>query len=488
MGKIISFKNIFILILLGALVYFPIFYRLDGTVLKMWDEARNAVNALEMSQNGNYLVRYFDGKPDEFETKPPLLVWAQVFFIKLIGANELAVRLPSALSALFLVVLLIYFFKKEFNDYKPGVLASLILITSKGFIGDHVSRTGDHDAMLTLFTTLAVLSFYLFYKYGRTKYLVFTLLGFIAAVFTKSIAPLIFLPGLLIWVLLSGSFKSFLLDKRIYIATGIFAGIILGYYLLREHLQPGYLKLVWEIELFPRYFNTASLYTYYQADSRYYVNNMLDSRFSYWIWCMPLTLISIFIESSKPYRSFILFSLINIFCFMFIISNGSYNEWYDAPVYPWLAMFAGTGIYLVISSSVDRFITETNVSKDILYVFFVFMIFIIPYNEIINKVRSTEIKDKDLKYGFMMKRLEKEKPEYKDFKVDNTGYNAHLLFYFSSMNLDKNYHISRTNISDLKEDIKVLSCQVENIEEIKKKHETELLYQWDNCQLLLIKK
>ena len=49
MEKNAPYKNLILIVILGALVYFPVFYRLDGTVIKMWDESRNAVNALEMS-------------------------------------------------------------------------------------------------------------------------------------------------------------------------------------------------------------------------------------------------------------------------------------------------------------------------------------------------------------------------------------------------------------------------------------------------------
>ncbi|UOQ78563.1 hypothetical protein MUN84_08455 [Hymenobacter sp. 5516J-16] len=61
----------------------------------LWDESRVAVNAAEMALNNNWLVAHFEGQPDLWNTKPPLLLWLQVLSIKLFGFNEVAIRLPT---------------------------------------------------------------------------------------------------------------------------------------------------------------------------------------------------------------------------------------------------------------------------------------------------------------------------------------------------------------------------------------------------------
>src|SRR4051812_9188165 len=88
-------------LILAALIYMPVFGFLDILCLRDRGESRNALNAIEMKENGNYLVPYYDGKPDMWNTKPPLLLWFQVFFMKTIGVDEIAVRLPSAIAAFF---------------------------------------------------------------------------------------------------------------------------------------------------------------------------------------------------------------------------------------------------------------------------------------------------------------------------------------------------------------------------------------------------
>ncbi|MDV7399932.1 hypothetical protein RZS08_51430, partial [Arthrospira platensis SPKY1] len=49
---------------IGLLAIFPLFLHLDAIPLFIFDEGRLANNALEMAQNGNWLVTHYDGKPD----------------------------------------------------------------------------------------------------------------------------------------------------------------------------------------------------------------------------------------------------------------------------------------------------------------------------------------------------------------------------------------------------------------------------------------
>src|SRR5690606_9717613 len=100
----------------------------------IWDEARLAINAYEMSQNGNLIVTYFDGAPDMWNTKPPLLIWIQALFIKMFGFNELAIRLPSAIAALFTCVVILIFSEKYLKNFWFGFIAVVVLVTSQGYI------------------------------------------------------------------------------------------------------------------------------------------------------------------------------------------------------------------------------------------------------------------------------------------------------------------------------------------------------------------
>src|SRR5262249_37611047 len=145
---------------------FPIFLRLDHKPLREWDEARNAINALEMSEDHNFMVKHFQGNPDTWETKPPLLVWLQVIGFETLGYGELAVRLPSALATLALCIFLPIFFSRRFRAPIIGILASMVIVTTQGYIHDHAARTGDHDAMLVCFEMIMLCCFF---SYTETR-------------------------------------------------------------------------------------------------------------------------------------------------------------------------------------------------------------------------------------------------------------------------------------------------------------------------------
>ena len=54
--KLSRLKTAVFYVLIGLLVAFPLFNNLNRLTIRLWDEARNACNALEMSQTGNLLV------------------------------------------------------------------------------------------------------------------------------------------------------------------------------------------------------------------------------------------------------------------------------------------------------------------------------------------------------------------------------------------------------------------------------------------------
>lgn len=98
-----GYKYVLALLLIGI----PLFQYLDYLPVRVWDESRTAVNAYEMYQHGNYLVPTYNEEPDMWNTKPPLMVWLQVFSMKLLGTNEFSLRLPSAFAALVTCILLL---------------------------------------------------------------------------------------------------------------------------------------------------------------------------------------------------------------------------------------------------------------------------------------------------------------------------------------------------------------------------------------------
>ena len=80
-------------ICMNALSFFPFH---GGFYLFDLDEINFAEFASDMSLSQNYLNVQIDFLP--FTDKPPLLIWMQVVSMKGFGINEIAARLPNAVS------------------------------------------------------------------------------------------------------------------------------------------------------------------------------------------------------------------------------------------------------------------------------------------------------------------------------------------------------------------------------------------------------
>jgi len=153
------YKEIGLYLLLFTCLYFVFFLQLDNFPIRNWDESMYAVNAFEMFNNHNFIVPYYKGNPDMLILKPPLNTWLQVLFIKFIGYNELAIRLPSALASSGSALLLFFFIKK-----RAGLIFALcvffVFISTLGITTFHTGRTGDTDATLSFFILCYCISFY----------------------------------------------------------------------------------------------------------------------------------------------------------------------------------------------------------------------------------------------------------------------------------------------------------------------------------------
>jgi len=233
-------KKIFSILLLLIIIYFPLFLHLDRLPIFLFDESRLAINAWEMSESGNLLMPTFQGETDMWNTKPPLMIWLQSLSIKLFGVNELAIRLPAAIAALLTVLYIGFFCWKNLNRPILGLMAILVLITTPGYITDHVSRTGDYDALLILFLVLFLFTcFRLPYSKvdkEKNKLLILASLWLSLAVLTKGVAGLFFTPAILIYFTWKKYWKTLFASTYTYYAIGLFLLLVGGYYGLRDFL------------------------------------------------------------------------------------------------------------------------------------------------------------------------------------------------------------------------------------------------------------
>ena len=159
------------LVMLIIVLVFMFFLCLGSIPIRIWDEARLANSALYMHLHGFSIIPFYDDQPDMWSTKPPLMIWLQVFSIKLFGVNEWAVRFPAALSSILTGIMLWQFGRRHFQNTWMGFLSGCILATTYAYVNFHAGRTGDYDALLSLLVTGSCLCFFLYCTSGATKYI-----------------------------------------------------------------------------------------------------------------------------------------------------------------------------------------------------------------------------------------------------------------------------------------------------------------------------
>lgn len=399
MEGFIKYKLDYLVIILLS---FPIlFLKLGSFSLRLWDESIYATNSIEMMERGEWIVPYFNGEMDYWNTKPPMINWLQIISMKIFGINEFAVRLPSALAALFTVLLVYWFLKNHFTRL-AGMMGSLVLLTSVGFISYHGARTGDTDALLTLCTTavsLFVLDALLKNKFSN-KHIFAVFIFLVAGFLTKSIAAFLLLPPILFFVFyFHKNLFLGLLRNKIFWITGFSALILIfGFILLRNSLQPGYLDLIFSNEMG----RMGTTIEQHQGPFFFYLDNLVNQRFSYWI-LLAMGSFSLFFLKEKTDKSNIVVKYvgaISLFYFLLISISVTKLAWYDLPLFPILAINIALLLHFIFEK------LQLSISKSVIAVCIVFFI---PYkhvfglsqtNHYVEYEMKNEVKERYLKLNF----------------------------------------------------------------------------------------
>ncbi len=238
------------LLLIGFLAFF---WNLGSTGLIDETEPLFAEAARQMTVTGDWITPFFDGVP-RFD-KPILIYWLMAIAYKILGVNEWAVRLPSALSAMGLTSLGFYtlwFFgvgspakllsQPDKCAFPTGRywfcagLGSALMMLNPGTI--LAARTGAADMLLIGCMDGALLSFFLGYAQPAKPavqvrwYLAFYVLAALA-VLTKGPVGIV-LPGLIIgaFVLYVGNARPVWREMRPMWGSLLFLAIALPWYVL----------------------------------------------------------------------------------------------------------------------------------------------------------------------------------------------------------------------------------------------------------------
>ena len=377
-------------VILVILISIPLFAHLNEVPIQLWDEGKVAIKSLEMSTNGNWLVATVRNMPDMISVKPPLINWIQVLFIKIIGPDELAIRLPSAIAAWLTCMLIYWFFTRKYNEPWLGVISCLVLITSQGLVTLHGARSGDYDALLTLFTTSYLVFYFLYLETQKRKYLALVFIVLILTFYTKDIQGLIFIPGLLLYTAYRKQLRFVFLEKWFYAGIALFVLLAVAYYRAEESYNPGFIKAVLENNIGSRF---GSVLEHHLAPPWYYFDWIATRAFDQWyLLLLPGLLIGL-ASANQLLRRLTAFLLMTSLTYLVVISSAQTKLWwYVMPLCPMLSVFVAIFINSIFKLLGDpetwKLYSFTNLSAyrkyNALPYIFLIMVFVNPYKAVLN--------------------------------------------------------------------------------------------------------
>ncbi|HEX9949634.1 MAG TPA: glycosyltransferase family 39 protein [Thermodesulfobacteriota bacterium] len=340
----IYWNTVVSLIILCGLCFFLFFFRLADTgIMYPSFEPRRMLLAKDMVRNGHWLVPDLLGKP--YILKPPLLPWLISAGYILFGSADLwAARFFPALAGLLTVVVTFFFAKRLFNQ-RVGFFAALILATNLLYI--RRVRMAEEDVILTLFVTLALLTFFLAYYYQAGKrYYVFFYLFVALACLTKGPPGLSF-PVLTIipFLLLRRDLRA-IRKMELFPWALIFGALVVSWYIF-AYAQSGLAEArnFFVADIWNKFFPQETGRPFYQ-----YVVQLFGHFFP-WSLFLPAAAVYVAIKQGKRERecSFFLLCWIIPNLFLFSLAGAKRNE-YILPLYPALA--------IVMAQAWERFLVD----------------------------------------------------------------------------------------------------------------------------------
>ncbi|RYZ21865.1 MAG: phospholipid carrier-dependent glycosyltransferase, partial [Chitinophagaceae bacterium] len=411
--------------------------RLDWIPIRIWDEARLANSALHMYEHGLSIVPHYEGAPDMWSTKPPLMIWLQALTMKITGANEIGVRLPAAISALCTGIMIYFLGRRAGYNRLQGLLTTLVFASTYAYTYNHAGRTGDYDALLVL---LVVACCYALLRFSETRtagniYIAGAALTL--AALTKGVAAVMVLPGLALLLLLRRSLLPLLKARATYISAGIFVLLVGAYYAGRESINPGYLKAVAENELGGRFLTILSNHDH---PFGWYIDNFFAWRNTFWApFIVPAFAVG-FASASAEVRRATLFNACCALPYLLIVSLAKTKlEWYDLPLYPFFAV--QTSLMLMQfwqGLKTGLALQRTAVSRNAIGVMLAAILFYYPFSQVFAYVYNFTERPWDAEPHaegwFLQNAIRHKTKKLDEFTFCYADYSGQIQFYTRALN------------------------------------------------------
>lgn len=333
-----------------ALSVFLLFFKLGNNYLVSFDEGFYAVMVKEIVKSGNWLHFTFGG--ENFFAASPLYIWFTALWFSFFGPSEFGVRFFAALSS-FGTVMIVYLFFYARKNSTSAIIASIILLSSIKFL--YISRVGNFDATLTLFTTSCLILFFLSTKKPVLFILACGITGL--AFLTKGPFGLFPLCSLIIFMIWEK--KIFIRPNEVMKGILAFLAVILPwhiaeYILFGKSFVTGYygghiLTKIATTSILERFWWIGSLW---QGTKFWFIIGVLSFMYA--------------LMKAKSKKEMAYFSIAILFyCFILSLLQTK-NDWYLMPIYPLWA--------ITIAYFFSRILTHTKTSiRSLIIIFLVFI-------------------------------------------------------------------------------------------------------------------
>lgn len=431
-----------------VVIYFPVFLHLDREPIHNWDESLFAMRAGYMAEEGQYLPNYRHWVDEGYlqpNTKPPFTTFIQALSFKVLGINELALRLPIALCVLALLFSLVWFARSSLGDVRIGYLAGFVLVTSVGFVRAHGSRTGDQDAALAFYMMAGAMAFYQYLKVpdrqSRLAWVAVFTVANIAAVLTKYAFGLLFFPAYLVYAVYEKRLLSILKDGWVWLSMLLVATALAGWLYYIEQQIPGYFQRAFSHEMADRLVTVIDQHDHPFA---FYLSRFWTAGyFMPWLILLISPILQLFFDKKSPERDFGLLMLLCAVSVLLLISfSRTKTDHYDMVAYPPMAVLAGMGLFRMGAVLRQLWALKTSRPTVIMVVALgVALLVIKPYQTILSKVYMTHVDDPSMSYAYLLRKVQKTQPACKHFTVFSPIHIGQVNFYAGLLNRKKGYRI-----------------------------------------------
>lgn len=473
--------------LYALLIYFTLFHHIGRHPIKTWDESLFACRALYMADNNAYMPNFnvLDKVlPDHRNTKPPFSTWIQAASFKIFGLSEQALRIPMGIILILCFLHTINFSRRQFHEPMYGILLSIILLTSVGFMRDHMARFGDQDVAFAAYSFLSILFFYLFCEYDKLKDLALFTFFSIAALLTKNLLSLVLIPGFILYALYKKKLLMLLRRSSTYVAAFALLASYIFTILFLENAYPGFFERMWDYELFGRYNKTIEGHS---GGFFYVLDIYFSDYYSPWFvfaWTIPFIFFNK--ENSKKKKDLAVCMLLCYLSYFVIVSlSSTKTAWYFAPLYmisSYLIAMGMVNIYHMLRSLNQ----EDSGLKYTMLIMFIFLTAYAFYN-VLNKVSyNPESEVKDEQYVLFLEHVERTKPSLKQFSIIDNNFGASPYFYSQMFNRNKDYEITVKRGGDRDKGEIVMVCLNNAMNPIKRRYHVNMIDSFKYCRLMEI--